>query len=519
MVDSAGGTDSKAWQTFVNGTDLYAQTVNDANSNVATWLDVTRSANTISAITLGNSTNKPTITLNGPVAIPGPGSGNALSLNGVANSYAVQISAPNTTGQSLGVNINAGTNASDTGFRVQNAAGTANYLGVRGDGSLFAGPNGSSTFGIAVTGAVSIGAPSSGNNALAVTGVANSNAGAFFGSSTTGQSFGLATQAGTNSSDYSFAAFSQGGGTLFKIFGDGGTIVGSPTGGDKGLGSVNMQSCFVNNVACSTSTGTVTSITAGTGLTGGTITGSGTIALSTPVSVANGGTGTATPGLVAGTNVTISGVWPNQTVSTKTPFSIAAPASGNALSATGATGSLAELLTGSAVAGDSFGLGINAGTNPSDYGLLVTNQTGSTNYLEVFGDGGVIVGNPSGGDKGTGNFNASGIYQNNTPVCLSNGTNCPATAISLVAYGTFSATCSASISKNMSCSSHSTGSGIYNLSVAAAGFPSTPVCTTSTGVAFAQFAFGSSSSTIVQIATYNSSGANADEAFSVICVQ
>ena len=40
--------------------------------------------------------------------------------------------------------------------------------------------------------------------------------------------------------------------------------------------------------------GTVTSITAGTGLTGGTITGSGTIALSTPVGVAIGGTGAAT---------------------------------------------------------------------------------------------------------------------------------------------------------------------------------------------------------------------------------
>jgi hypothetical protein len=40
--------------------------------------------------------------------------------------------------------------------------------------------------------------------------------------------------------------------------------------------------------------GTVTSITAGTGLSGGTITISGTIALSTPVSVANGGTGATT---------------------------------------------------------------------------------------------------------------------------------------------------------------------------------------------------------------------------------
>lgn len=37
--------------------------------------------------------------------------------------------------------------------------------------------------------------------------------------------------------------------------------------------------------------GTVTSVVAGTGLSGGTITSSGTISLSTPVSVANGGTG------------------------------------------------------------------------------------------------------------------------------------------------------------------------------------------------------------------------------------
>lgn len=40
--------------------------------------------------------------------------------------------------------------------------------------------------------------------------------------------------------------------------------------------------------------GTVTSITAGTGLTGGTITSSGTVALATPVTVAHGGTGAMT---------------------------------------------------------------------------------------------------------------------------------------------------------------------------------------------------------------------------------
>ena len=33
-----------------------------------------------------------------------------------------------------------------------------------------------------------------------------------------------------------------------------------------------------------------------------------------PLSVANGGTGTTTPGLIAGTNITISGTWPDQTI-------------------------------------------------------------------------------------------------------------------------------------------------------------------------------------------------------------
>lgn len=41
----------------------------------------------------------------------------------------------------------------------------------------------------------------------------------------------------------------------------------------------------------------------------------GTSGLSLPLSVVNGGTGTATPSLVAGANVAISGVWPNQTIS------------------------------------------------------------------------------------------------------------------------------------------------------------------------------------------------------------
>jgi Concanavalin A-like lectin/glucanases superfamily len=63
-------------------------------------------------------------------------------------------------------------------------------------------------------------------------------------------------------------------------------------------GTCNSSSFLRGDGVCAGGSGTVTSITAGTGLTGGTITTSGTIALSTPVSATNGGTGEA--GTVSG---------------------------------------------------------------------------------------------------------------------------------------------------------------------------------------------------------------------------
>ena len=70
----------------------------------------------------------------------------------------------------------------------------------------------------------------------------------------------------------------------------------------------------LKTVAQFTSTGGLTSFSAGTtGLTPNTAT-TGAITLSGTLAVANGGTGTSSPSLVAGTNVTISGTWPNQTI-------------------------------------------------------------------------------------------------------------------------------------------------------------------------------------------------------------
>ncbi|MCX8520131.1 MAG: hypothetical protein ORN28_01190, partial [Rhodoferax sp.] len=81
---------------------------------------------------------------------------------------------------------------------------------------------------------------------------------------------------------------------------------------------------FINNTGTLNcvvgASGTVTSVNGSGGTTGLTIsgvpiTGSGTFILGGILGVANGGTGTGTPGLVAGSNVTITGTWPNQTIS------------------------------------------------------------------------------------------------------------------------------------------------------------------------------------------------------------
>ncbi len=59
-----------------------------------------------------------------------------------------------------------------------------------------------------------------------------------------------------------------------------GTVIGAPTGGNKGAGTVNISGAYYANGVAVSGTGTVTSITGGYGLPGGTITGSGTLAAS-----------------------------------------------------------------------------------------------------------------------------------------------------------------------------------------------------------------------------------------------
>jgi hypothetical protein len=146
--------------------------------------------------------------------------------------------------------------------------------------------------------------------------------------------------------------------------------------------------------------GTVTSVTAGTGLSGGTITGSGTIALSTPVAVANGGTGATTStgsgAVVLATSPTLT--TPNIGAATGTSFnSITGLSSTNpaALGAvavgTGTTTARADHVHPTTGLGlTASGLNQFASTTSSQLAGVISDETGSGAL--VFGTSPTITG-------------------------------------------------------------------------------------------------------------------------------
>jgi hypothetical protein len=97
-------------------------------------------------------------------------------------------------------------------------------------------------------------------------------------------------------------------------------------------------------------------------------------ALGDPVTVAHGGTGTATPSLVAGTNITITGTWPNNTIALKSPitgiFTVGDGAGSEGIRIDGGAGSVRDLAFFSASlmrwtfrVDDTAESGANAGSN------------------------------------------------------------------------------------------------------------------------------------------------------------
>lgn len=100
----------------------------------------------------------------------------------------------------------------------------------------------------------------------------------------------------------------------------------------------------------------------------------------------------------------------------------------------------------SAASGFQGGLAIFAGTIATDQPLAVLNHANTSALFTVFGDGGVDVGSPTGGDQGPGALNAISIFKNGSTVPAVNGsptwtgnhTIAPASGIALNVQGTAS---------------------------------------------------------------------------------
>ena len=79
---------------------------------------------------------------------------------------------------------------------------------------------------------------------------------------------------------------------------------------------------------------------------------------------------------------------------------------------TGAANAFAITAFGSSVATESYGLAVHAGTSSADWAVRITNQSLGAAFVTVYGDGGVVVGSPTGSDKGLGSINTASLYVN-----------------------------------------------------------------------------------------------------------
>lgn len=139
FVNSGSGSNAKIWDILQSTANhLTFRAVNDTFGSAGNWLDVVRSGLTISTITVGNTTDKPAITLNGATTIPAPSSGTALSVSGVANTYTTLVTGNSTSGQSFGLRVNAGTTSADAVLNLQTQA-AATLMTVAGDGGVTVG--------------------------------------------------------------------------------------------------------------------------------------------------------------------------------------------------------------------------------------------------------------------------------------------------------------------------------------------------------------------------------------------
>lgn len=302
-----------------------------------------------------------------------PAGGTGLIVNGTPGAFAQIVNATTSTGNSFGLAMNAGTNGSDVAFQINNAASTQNFMNVWGNG------------GITLT-------------AVADEGLGTFNAVQLYNS---GSLVPAVNQSPTWTGNHSFTPAS----------GTGISILGASTGI-----ALNARSTGSTGIPIIADTGAVTNMQnielAASASTGGTW----AIGLDNSVDFTIGRLDTPHTAL---------------TISLGGNTVLNAPVSGEVFAVNGLANNDAGRFNGAATSGQSFGPLIVAGTTSADASLRIFNQALSLSYLAVFGDGGTVIGSPTGGDKGAGTLNAPALFIQGVAVAIGNGAtqtvaaNCP----------------------------------------------------------------------------------------------
>jgi hypothetical protein len=412
FVDTTGPANGKAWQfnTSTTGTVFNMGAISDDFSTTfRNFLTATRSAGSIANLSFGNPTDSPTYNFNGtgtatfggavsvsgggsllkgPVTVSVPTSGNPLTVVTTTGAFGSSASTV-----SDGVNYTIALGRSGT-------TGSVGYVGGASGSQLDIGASGTAWARLNTSGNWTFNTPSSGA-AVTVNASGASPALTLNGAGATQLTALQLQQSGQSAWQLYQAASSS---TLHLWNGSSGDVMTVTNAGNVGVNAASSGSSLTVNQANGNASPTLQ------------LSGPASTAVSLGISQTSGGNWQIYNPAGSTSLRLYDGSGDRVIFNTGGGATFNAPTSGTTVTANGLAGQYGVVVNGSSTASQSLGARVFAGTNSSDFNLALTNQTGTTNFMLVHGDGGIEVGSPTGGDKGAGTINAQNLYVNGVAV-------------------------------------------------------------------------------------------------------